>query len=277
MERTHERVPQFWYEGYGFGISNVLFSLSSREGSAVVNHVIHWAQATREQLNQALPEALVVLPLGATEQHGPYLPTGTDIMVSSHVAELAAARAVERGSVPIILAPPLPFGISDHHRAYGGTLSMSSRTMLAVIEDLLDSVESQGGRRLLMVNGHGGNRGIARAAASAADARESITVAAVDYWDVDSDAAPGHAGSVETSLILAIAPELAATPIPARGSVPEIPSIGRAAFHGSWLWRSIDGYTDDPSVASAEEGHRLIETVVNGLADMMVAFGKLPA
>jgi creatinine amidohydrolase len=220
---------------------------------------------------------LVVLSLGATEQHGPYLPTGTDIMVSSHVAELAATRAVERGSVPIILAPPLAFGISDHHRDYGGTLSVGSHTMLAVLEDLIESLESQGGRRLLMVNGHGGNRGIARAAASAADARESITIAAVDYWDVDADASPGHAGSIETSLLLAIAPELVKTPIPTRERVPEIPSIGRASYHGSWLWRSIDGYTDEPSVATAEDGHRLIDTFADGLADMMVAFGKLPA
>lgn len=241
-----------------------------------MNHVTHWGDATRQQLNKALPESLVVLPIGATEQHGPFLPTRTDILISSHVAEVAAGRAVERGSAPIILAPPLPYGISSYHRAYGGTLAISSRTMLAVLEDLIDSVESQGGRKLLLVNGHGGNRGIARAAASTGDARESITIASVDYWDMGWDVVPGHAGSVEASLVLAIAPELVSTPIPQRENVPEVPSIGQTSYHGSWLWRSIDGYTDDPSRATAQDGDKFIETVVDGLADLMVSFGRLP-
>ena len=242
-----------------------------------MNHVTHWGNATRTQLSEALPESLVVLPIGAIEQHGPYLPTRTDILISSHVAEAAAERAVERGSVPIILAPPLPYGVSGYHRAYGGTLAISIRTMLSVLEDLIDSVEIQGGRRLLLVNGHGGNRGIARAAASSADARDSITIASVDYWDMGWDVGPGHAGNVEASLVLAIAPELVNTPIPQRQNVPEVPSIGQTSYHGSWLWGSIDGYTDDPSEATAQKGNGFIETVVDGLADLMVSFGKLPA
>jgi len=242
-----------------------------------MSRVIHWGDSSRQALVDELPEAVVVLAIGAVEQHGPYLPTTTDILISSRVAAAAAEVSVERGGRTVIVAPPLPFGISGHHRAFGGTLSLEPRTMLAVLEDLIDSIERQGGRRLLIVNGHGGNRGIARAAASAADARESITVAAVDYWDLHAGAAPGHAGEVETSLVLAIAPELVAAPIPPRADPPTLPSIGPASYHGAWVWRGIDGYTDDPSRADAVAGQAFIATVVDGLADLIVSFGALPA
>lgn len=242
-----------------------------------MKRVIHWGDVPRQRLVEELPEAIVVLAIGAIEQHGPYLPTTTDILIASRVATAGAHLAVERGTRTVIIAPPLPFGISGHHRAFGGTLSLEPRTMLAVLEDLVDSIERQGGRRLIIVNGHGGNRGIARAVASAADARASITVAAVDYWDLGAASAPGHAGEVETSLVLAIAPELVATPIPPRDAEPTLPSIGPASYHGAWVWQGIDGYTDDPSRADVGAGQALISTVVDGLADLIVSFGRLPA
>lgn len=242
-----------------------------------MTHLLSWGDSSRETLRRELPGALVVLPIGAVEQHGPHLPTRTDIMISASVAESAAEKAVARGSIPIILAPPLPFGISTHHLVHGGTLSLATRTMIAILDDLVDSVEQQGGRRLLIVNGHGGNRGAARAVASGADARTSITVSAVDYWDCAGSAAPGHAGEAETAAVLALAPQLVATPILPRENVPEIASIGPASYHGSWLWRSIDGYTDEPARATAEAGRAFLDAVVDGLADLMIAFGRLPA
>lgn len=242
-----------------------------------MTRVISWGTATRATLNEELSQALVVLPIGAVEQHGPSLPTLTDIMIATHVAEAAAGLAVTRGSISIVLAPPLPFGVSAHHLPFGGTLAISTSTMLAVLEDLIDSIESQGGRRLLIVNGHGGNRGVARAAASGADARESVTVASVDYWECAPGSIPGHAGEVEASLVMALAPELIASPLPSRENPPSISSIGPASYHGSWLWESIDGYTDNPAKASVEHGQSHLEAIIDGLAEVMLLFGRLPS
>lgn len=237
--------------------------------------VIFWRDSNREQIQELLPEAVVVLPIGATEQHGPHLPTSTDLTIAEHVTVRAAQLAADAGTRPIVIAPGLPFGASAHHLSFGGTLSLRPETLLALLTDVIDSVEAQGGRRLLIVNGHGGNRGAARAAASAADARSSITVAAVDYWDAADGLAPGHAGSAETSMMMALVPDLVSPP-PARTSPIDLPTIGPASYHGAWIWRGLDGYTDNPASADAAEGQRSLECSVQGVAQLIVAFAGLP-
>jgi creatinine amidohydrolase len=96
---------------------------------------LRWNETTREALTAVLPEALVLLATGATEQHGPHLPTGTDILLSRTVTERAADRASPISQRPLVLAPPLPFGASDHHRRFGGTLSLRVPTMITVLSD----------------------------------------------------------------------------------------------------------------------------------------------
>jgi creatinine amidohydrolase len=237
--------------------------------------VVHWGSATRDELNEILPESVVVLPIGATEQHGPHLPTRTDILIAETVAERAAAVACDAENLSVILAPPLPFGASAHHVKFGGTLSLSDTTLLSILDDLIDSIERQGGTRLLILNGHGGNRGAARAAASRADARESITVAVLDYWDAAGQIAPGHAGEVETSFILALSEAPENIRAPHRDHPPVLPNLGRATYHGSWVWRSIDGYTDNPAAASAEAGRRELDAIVDGVATVIRALGGI--
>ena len=241
-----------------------------------MSQVLQWQDLTREQLKELLPGAVVIFPVGSTEQHGPHLPVRTDLLIAEYAAQRAAEEAARRGPHTIIVTPGLPFGASAHHVAFGGTLSLNTMALVAVLEGIVDSIEKQGGRRLLFVNGHGGNRGACGAVASAADARPGITVATVDYWDVATDVTPGHAGRVETSMVMAIAPELVKVELAHREVVPRLASIGNASYHGSWLWHSISGYTDDPTLATAEDGVRLLGEVAEGLATMMIAFGNLP-
>lgn len=237
--------------------------------------VLIWSDNSREQLAPVLGNAVVVLPIGATEQHGPHLPTRTDILVAERVVRRAADQAGATPGVDVIVAPGLPFGASDHHLRYGGTLSLSSATLLAVLEDLIDSLEVQGCRRLVIVNGHGGNRGALRAAASGADARESITVAAVDYWDAATDVAPGHAGRVETSFVLALEPDLVHSP-PRRVDPPTIPSLRAGTYHGGWVWHHLDGFTDSPADADAAAGAQMLDDVVEGLAEIILSVAGMP-
>lgn len=231
-----------------------------------------WDRVDRELLGRELPAALVVLPIGATEQHGRHLATGTDALLAGTVAQRSVELLARRVDDPIVLAPTLAFGASDHHLPFGGTLSLSQSTLLAVLVDLMSSVHRAGARRLVVVNGHGGNIGVCRAAAAQLAADTDLRVAHVDYWDVfppDSDCpVPGHAGEFETSLVQAVSPELAGSPAP-RSSPSQAPAPAGFAIHAARDWAGIDGYTDDPARADPAAGQRRLQLLVTALADRL--------
>ena len=114
-----------------------------------------FAEMNREQLRAAAPESLAVLPIGATEQHGPHLPTGTDLFSVEALSREAAVRASEK--IPVIVTPTLPFGSSHHHFVFGATLSLSTETYYRVLCDLVESLIKDGFKKIFVVNGHGGN------------------------------------------------------------------------------------------------------------------------
>ncbi|WP_166345278.1 creatininase family protein [Phytoactinopolyspora limicola] len=236
--------------------------------------VVSWADVNREVLTELLPEALVVLPVGAVEQHGPHLATGTDTFMAATVAQRAAERAEKESSRPLVIAPVLPFGASDHHLPFGGTLSLTPETLLAVLVDLLRSVAADGGRRVVLVNGHGGNVGICHAASAAAAARHEIAVAHVDYWRMAGPGtSPGHAGEFETSLVGAVRPELMGSAEP-RDHVPEAAAIDGVEVHDAGIWAAMDGFTDRPDRADRAAGEARLDQIVDALAERLVALAK---
>lgn len=241
--------------------------------------VFNWGDRTRAELGAVLPEALVVLPFGATEQHGPHLATGTDALMAATVARRAVEEAARSSPRDLVLAPCLPFGASDHHLPFGGTLSLSTEVAVAVLTDLARSVATCGGRRLVVVNGHGGNQGVCHAAAAAASARYGLSVSTVHYWNLVADRSavpvPGHAGEFETSLVLAVDPELARRPVE-RTALPETPSLPGVDVHNQGDWLRIDGYTDRPELASADRGSKWLDEIVAALADRLIALAELP-
>jgi len=149
----------------------------------------------------------------------------------------------------------------------------SPETLLAVICDLFRSIAAQGGRRVVLVNGHGGNVGVCHAASAAGSARFNLSVAHLDYWRLahteGEPPVPGHAGEFETSMVLAIRPDLVGRREP-RAHVPTVPNIGAVDVHSQTVWRDIDGFTDQPELAQADEGKRRLEHVVSQTADRLV-------
>ncbi|WP_216206075.1 creatininase family protein [Amycolatopsis aidingensis] len=236
---------------------------------------VSWADCTRGRLRELLPEALVVLPIGATEQHGPHLPAGTDALLAGTIAERAVRAAAGRTPRPLVLAPGLPFGVSEHHLPFGATLSLSVETTIAVLAELARSVVQAGGRRMVLVNGHGGNRGACHAAASAVAARHGLAVAVVHYWQLLPPAPeiPGHAGEFETSMLLHLRPDLVADP-PARQGPEPTPAPPGLDLHEAANWLRIDGYTDHPGRGSAERGRGLLADCVRILADRLVELAE---
>ena len=113
-------------------------------------------EMTRTEANTAAEAgALLVWPLGAIEQHGPHLPVGTDTLTIQHLTRQAAERAAP--SIPIVVAPTLPFGSSHHHVPFGGTMSLGTEGYYRIVCELTESLIQSGFRRLFLVNGHGGN------------------------------------------------------------------------------------------------------------------------
>ena len=243
-------------------------------------------EMTREELRAIAPETTVVLPLGATEQHGPHLPAGTDFLTIQNLAHAAAARAAEE--IAITVAPGLPFGSSDHHLFFGATLSLRTETYYRVLTDLVRSLVTDGFRRIFLLNGHGGNHELAQLAARDVALELPARVAAGSYWTIAWDALveakahlgcrlPGHAGIFETSMMLALRPDLIRAERPHREYGRDTdPRNFHAPYrherHGSW--QEIDGYSDSPDGASAERGSRYREAVVRAVARAFVEFAN---
>jgi creatinine amidohydrolase len=244
-----------------------------------VTAVRRLAELTREEAGALLPDALLVVPIGSTEQHGPHLATGTDAAIATEVA----ARAAEASTAPatIVLAPTLAYGASDHHLPFGATLSLGVDTFRRVLDDLLASAACTGSRRVFLLNAHGGNTATcAVAAAEAARVHGLLCATAIvsqllEPGTIDAPL-PGHAGRFETSLMLAIAP----------GSVRTDrarPSPGGEAWRlprGLVLadpnrWHELDGFTDTPETATHELGETLLEACVRATAAAFEYVGEL--
>jgi creatinine amidohydrolase len=239
--------------------------------------VHRWADLDRAALRDLLAEAVVLLPLGATEQHGPHLPTGTDFLISS-VVTARAADSASGGARDLIIGPAIAVGASDHHLPFGGTVSLSAATMLSVLDDVISSMVASGAHRIVLVNGHGGNTGICHAAAAAASARLDVSVAHIDYWrllapQADVAAVPGHAGQFETSVVLALQPDLVRARA-VRQDPPAYPAPAGVDVHSAAHWASIDGYTDHPESATADLGVRLLDDIVAALAQRLIELGE---
>lgn len=237
--------------------------------------VIRWRDASRTQLSTALPNALVIVPVGAVEQHGPHLPTGTDAIAVAAVVDRAVERVARQDLADIVVTPVLPVGASDHHFPFGATLSLTVETMTSVLIDLARSIAAAGGRRILFVNGHGGNRGPCHAAALAASTRHGIFAGYIDYWaPLESDTAeqlpiPGHAGAFESSLIACVEPTLVG-PLPQRATPPAVAAAAGMTVHAETIWRTLDGYTDNPSAATADAGRSWLDECAAALASRIV-------
>ncbi len=154
----------------------------------------------------------VILPTGATEQHGRHIGLGCDYLI----AEAIARETGERTNV--LVAPPLAYGMSHHHFEFQGTMSLRPTTLIAVLEDLMRSLHRHGFRRWLIVNGHGGNEAaISSALAVVANELEGMRVKEFTWWtepeilqmiDESAGAQRGtHSSPGETAFMLAVRPQ----------------------------------------------------------------------
>jgi creatinine amidohydrolase len=220
---------------------------------------------------------IAVLPWGATEAHNLHLPYATDNIQSERLAIDAARVAWESGARVVVL-PTVPFGVNTGQLDIPLCLNMNPSTQAALLADLARSLEVQGVPKLVIVNGHGGND--FRQMIRELQPRTRVFLSALHWYKV-VDPAPyftdlgDHAGELETSVMMHLAPELV-LPLDEAGDGRERrPRI--AAFREGWAWAprrwtqvSADTGVGDPRAATADKGARFAEAVVRRIAGFLV-------
>lgn len=148
-------------------------------------------ELTWGEVRAAGEHGIALLPIGSQEQHAGHLPMGTDTLLAEAVIDRAGALLAREPDTPeLVRLPALPFGHSPHH-LFAAAVSLSAATLGAVLDDILDSLVTSGYRRIMVVNGHGGNDEIMRLAVKRFALRADVTVAACSYWTVTSGADDG--------------------------------------------------------------------------------------
>lgn len=223
------------------------------------------AELTWPQIAE-MGEELCLLPVGATEQHGPHLPVSTD----TEIAEAVSREASHRTGVPVL--PTLWATASQAHTtAWPGTLSLPPRLLVDVVVELSRWVRASGFTKLLIMNAHVGNAAPLRVAVDEIRARGDLRVGLLNWYEltpeiaaeVTADAADWHAHAAETSLMLHLRPELVD-----RSEVRDDPDrTDGLVFSYTVAETSREGLTGKPSSGSAEEGARLFEAVVAALVE----------
>lgn len=201
----------------------------------------------------AAARSVLVIPVGALEQHGPHLPLDTDTAIATAVGEAVVAARSTAG-----LAPAVPVGSSGEHAGFAGTLSIGNDVLAAVVVELVRDA-SRDWPAVLLVNGHGGNAtALARAARVCADEGRRVGVVHLGVSGMDA-----HAGRAETSMMLRLAPERVALDQAVAGPTTPVAELLPVLVAEGVLTVSPTGVLGDPVGASAAEGARHLTALVD--------------
>ncbi len=240
-------------------------------------------------------DKVILLPLGAIEQHGPHLAVSTDADIVTKIASFAEQQLTD----DIFLCPTLPFGSSHHHISFGGTISVSIATYTQLVIELVESLLQKGFRRIVLLNGHGGNITPVKQALAILSNKYDVTtkpnIALVTYWELAGKIFSGeppmespalsHACEYETSLLLHLFPEKVLQDQIQRAKRPDsngyIPWEDDEPYRGVTMTKqtqfiSDNGCSGEPQMASAEKGKYLFEHAVESLVQFLNSFKTWP-
>jgi len=200
----------------------------------------HWSPTRRP---------LLAVPVGSCEQHGPHLPLDTDTRIANALAH-GLAEKYDEGEV--LVAPPLTITASGEHASFPGTLSIGSAVFEQVVVELVRSADWSAG--VVLVNGHGGNRQAVDRAVRLLRTEQRRVLA----WWPRIDGGDAHAGDTETSIMLALAPDLVHMDRAEPGNTSPLADIIGAMQEGGVRAVSANGVLGDPRYASASKGRTLL-------------------
>ena len=242
---------------------------------------------------------IAVLPLAATEQHGPHLPLSVDTVLVDGV--VAAALAHLAPDLKVLFLPTQAVGLSPEHASFAGTLTLKTETILRLWTDIAESVAAAGIRKLLLFNSHGGQVSVMDLVARDLRARLGLLVYSVSWFNLPLLDAQGHdvnalfsaqehrfgihAGDIETSMMLALDPahvDMAqaadfSSSAQHRAQQFEILGNGRSAKLG-WQMQDYNaaGAVGNAGAASAEKGRAVVAAAGRSLAGLLAEIDRLP-
>lgn len=239
------------------------------------------ADATWTEVSAAASDLVVILPVGATEAHGPHLPLSTDVIISTAMARRGADLLREAGIVATV-APALAYTAADFARGFAGTISVKPETVTALIDDIALGLEAHGVRTLVLANAHldPAHIGSLRAAEKRLNERGKLRALFPDVtrkpWALrltdEFKSGACHAGQYEGSIVMAERPDLVNDHV-RTGLPPNPSSLSTAIRAGKDSFESAggpDAYFGDPAAASVEEGRATIQTLGEIIRDAVV-------
>lgn len=238
------------------------------------------AETTWKTVKHVVPE-VAVLPWGATEAHNYHLPYATDTIQCDHIAAEATRQACAAGAKVIVL-PTVPFGVQTGQLDIPLCLNINPSTQLAILGNLAKCLGDQGVKKLVVLNGHGGND--FRQMIRELQPQVSIFLSAVNWYRI-VDQKPffndlgDHAGEMETSVMMHLVPDLVLPLSEAGDGHERKPKI--AAMREGWAWSprrwtqiSADTGVGDPGAGTAEKGARYFEAVVERLGKFLIELAE---
>jgi creatinine amidohydrolase len=230
---------------------------------------------------ESQPYQVAMLPWGATEAHNYHLPYGTDFFESKLIADAAAGLAWQRGA-RVTALPAMPFGVNTGQLDIPLTINMNPSTQLAVLRDVVESLEIQGVPKLVVLNGHGGNdfKQMIRELQGATE----VFICTLNWYScVDAKQffeTPGdHGGELETSLMLHLRPDLVKLADAGSGRVN---AFRLTALREGWVWAprdwrraTADTGAGDPARATAEKGAKYFKAVTEKISGFLVELAEV--
>jgi creatinine amidohydrolase len=255
-----------------------------------------WAELnTRDFATLDPARTVAVLPLGATEQHGPHLPLSVDTVLVDGVVNAAVTHLA--ATDPVLVLPSQTLGLSTEHTAFAGTLHVSPQTLIQLWCDIGASVARAGVKKLLMFNAHGGNVGLMDVVARELRAQHGLIVYSSSWYNLPIDAAVMsqfsaeehrfgiHAGDIETSMMLALSPNRVnmaeaqnfASTSQDRAKHYAVLGNGKSAKLG-WHMQDYNpqGAAGNAGAASAAKGEALVNSAGEQLAHLLKELVTLP-
>lgn len=245
-----------------YGNRNVLSEMSARELEQFISH-----------------ETVGLLIFGACENHGDHMPFGSDFIMPFELAKRVAARYGKK----IVIFPPIPYGVSSHHKDFFMTVSFEPDTMMNVIRDILQSLVNNNIRRILIINGHDGNIApIELASRIIKERNPKVVISCLESWwtlvgSIDKELFDvwdglGHGGEAETSAMLAVRPDLVNMTVAPKDVIPKLPDNIRIY----WKFNELTGTgaTGAPRKATRTKGDKIISILENVLLAFILDMEK---
>ncbi len=252
-----------------------------------MDKAVFLTEMTWPESKARLPKVrLAILPTGSTEQHGPHLTVETDIAIATELARRLALQHFPR----VVVAPPIPAGLSNHHMHFPGTITWSFDTFTGSLTDTIRSLRAHGIPRFLILNGHGGNRASLSVLCARLRYEEGVELAACTWFDLIRDACYKfidrrrvHADEIEAAMGLYLAPRIVRKAALTRGRehadpYPHTDSSAGGAVEIPYYWEELtpNGAYGDARRATVAMGEELTAAFLKKAGEFVEAFMRKP-